>query len=61
MFIHYKVLPINRRHKALKIVYTEMCPELEDIIKQHKALCKVTSGNIVLDKVRVLKITREEL
>lgn len=61
MLIQYRILPINRRQKALRAIYTEMCPELEDIIKQHKALCKVASGDIVLNKVRILKITKEEL
>ena len=61
MLTYYEVLPINRRQKALKTVYTEMCPELEDIIKQHKALCRIASGDTVLSKVKVFKITREEL
>lgn len=48
-------------YKPIKTIYNELTPELEEIIRTKQAPCITQKGKELLGKVKVFKITKEEI
>lgn len=58
----YRVRPLYKgAYNPIQRIYNTLTPELEKIIKSKEAPCITRKGIELLGKVKIFKITREEI